>query len=55
MKAIFIADGPDIRPGTQLNSFPKVDVYDFISVLLGLRPAVNDGDLGPLREALKNP
>jgi predicted AlkP superfamily pyrophosphatase or phosphodiesterase len=54
MKAIFIANGPDIRPGTKLPSFQNVDVYDFIARLLGLQPAPNDGDLQPLRTALKS-
>ncbi|QHN05405.1 alkaline phosphatase family protein [Granulicella sp. WH15] len=53
MKALFIANGPDIRPGTQLPSFPNIDVYDFIAKLLGLKPAPNDGTLTPLRPALK--
>jgi predicted AlkP superfamily pyrophosphatase or phosphodiesterase len=53
MKAIFIANGPDIRPGTRLPSFPNVDVYDFIAKLLRLKPAPNDGELKPLRPALK--
>jgi predicted AlkP superfamily pyrophosphatase or phosphodiesterase len=53
MKAIFVANGPDIRPGTKLPSFPNVDVYDFIAQLLGLTPAPNDGELQPLQPALK--
>jgi predicted AlkP superfamily pyrophosphatase or phosphodiesterase len=54
MKALFVANGPDIRPGTKLPSFPNVDVYDFIAKLLGLKPAPNDGELKPLRPALKH-
>jgi hypothetical protein len=53
MKAIFVANGPDIRPGTRLASFQNVDVYDFIASLLQLKPAANDGELKPLRPALK--
>jgi predicted AlkP superfamily pyrophosphatase or phosphodiesterase len=53
MKAIFVANGADIRPGTKLASFQNVDVYDFIAKLLGLKPAANDGELKPLRPALK--
>jgi len=53
MKAIFVANGPDIRPGTQLPSFQNVDVYDFIAKLLQLKPAKNDGELKLLRPALK--
>ncbi|WP_353069687.1 ectonucleotide pyrophosphatase/phosphodiesterase [Tunturibacter empetritectus] len=53
MKALFVANGPDIRPGTKLPSFQNVDVYDFIAKLLRLKPAPNDGELKPLRPALK--
>ena len=53
MKALFVANGPDIQPGTKLASFPNVDVYDFIAKLLGLKPAQNDGTLAPLKTALK--
>jgi predicted AlkP superfamily pyrophosphatase or phosphodiesterase len=53
MKALFVVNGPDIRPGTKLPGFPNVDVYDFIAQLLGLTPAPNDGELKPLLPALK--
>ncbi|WP_157477250.1 alkaline phosphatase family protein [Granulicella tundricola] len=53
MKALFVANGPDIRPGTQLPTFPNVDIYDFISKLLNLKAAKNDGTLTPLKPALK--
>jgi alkaline phosphatase D len=52
MKALFVANGPDIAPGTKLKRFPNVDVYDFICALLGLTPAANDGKLAPLLPAL---
>ncbi|WP_254061701.1 ectonucleotide pyrophosphatase/phosphodiesterase [Granulicella sp. L60] len=55
MKALFVVNGPDIRPGTKLPSFPNVDVYDFIAQLLGLTPAPNDGEIKPLLPALKRP
>jgi hypothetical protein len=44
MKAIFYAEGPDVKPGVKLDSFENVDVYDFVAELLGLKPAKNDGD-----------
>jgi predicted AlkP superfamily pyrophosphatase or phosphodiesterase len=53
MRAIFIAGGPDIRPGVRLATFANVDVYDFEMKLLGLKPEANDGDLAPLKPALK--
>ena len=53
MKAFFLATGPDIRPGVKIGSFPNVDIYSFIAKLLDLKPAKNDGELGPLKGALK--
>ena len=53
MKATFIANGPDIRKGVSLPVFPNVDVYSFVTKLLDLKPAPNDGELGPLKSALK--
>ena len=44
MKAIFYAEGPDVRPGVKLDSFENVNVYAFVAELLGLKPAKNDGD-----------
>jgi predicted AlkP superfamily pyrophosphatase or phosphodiesterase len=54
MKALFVANGPDIRPGAQLSTFPNVDIYDFVAKLLSLKPAKNDGSLSPLKPALKH-
>lgn len=51
MKAIFYAEGPDIRPGVKLASFTNVNVYDFVCGILGLKPAKNDGDKKVLRAA----
>ncbi|MGI4755482.1 MAG: ectonucleotide pyrophosphatase/phosphodiesterase [Janthinobacterium lividum] len=53
MKALFVANGPDIRKGVSLPVFPNVDVYSFIARLLDLKPVANDGELGPLKQALK--
>jgi alkaline phosphatase D len=53
MKAIFIANGPDIRKGIALPVFPNVDVYSLIAKLLDLKPGKTDGDLGPLKTMLK--
>jgi alkaline phosphatase D len=36
MKAIFFADGPDIKPGWTLPPFRNVNVYPFMAQLLGL-------------------
>ncbi len=48
MKAIFYAEGPDIKPGVQLPSFDNIDVFPFIAALLGLNAPPVDGVIGPL-------
>jgi len=53
MKAIFYAEGPDVRPGMKLASFENVNVYDFVCELLGLKPAKNDGSRKVLKGALR--
>ncbi|MGI4830557.1 MAG: ectonucleotide pyrophosphatase/phosphodiesterase [Janthinobacterium lividum] len=53
MKAIFYAAGPDIRANTKLKSFDNIDVYDFVAHLLGLEVPPNDGELTPLKAAIK--
>lgn len=54
MKAIFFAAGPDIRKGVDLPSFENVNVYSFITQILGLTPAANDGKPQALAMALKH-
>jgi predicted AlkP superfamily pyrophosphatase or phosphodiesterase len=53
MKAIFYAEGPDIKPGVKLPVFDNVDIYDFVSSLLALKPAKNDGNPRTLKVARK--
>jgi predicted AlkP superfamily pyrophosphatase or phosphodiesterase len=53
MKAIFIAAGPDIRPGVTVASFENVDVHPFIAAILGLRTGPVDGTLLTLQGILK--
>jgi predicted AlkP superfamily pyrophosphatase or phosphodiesterase len=36
MKALFVAAGPDIRPGVVLEPFENVDVYPLVAKILGL-------------------
>jgi Type I phosphodiesterase / nucleotide pyrophosphatase len=55
MKAIFFAEGPDIRKGVKLPTFQNTAVYDFVAKLLTLTPPANDGSLAPLLPALKHP
>ncbi len=54
MNAIFIANGPAIKPGIQLKPFDNVDVYSLEMKLLGLKPEPNDGTLAPIKPALVN-
>ncbi len=53
MKAFFLATGPDIRKDVKLKSFDNVDIYSFIAKLLDLKTGKTDGELGPLKGALK--
>ncbi len=53
MKALFLANGPDIRAHVTLPSFANIDVYDFICALLHLKPAPNDGSPVPLTPAFR--
>jgi predicted AlkP superfamily pyrophosphatase or phosphodiesterase len=54
MRALFIARGPAFRSGTTLPPFDNVDVYPLLAKLVGIAPATNDGDLAPLRPALRD-
>ena len=45
MKAIFYAEGPDVKPGVKVGSFENVNSYDFVAGLLGLKVGKNDGDV----------
>jgi len=53
MKAIFIAAGPDIRPGVTVASFENVDVYPFIARILGLQTGPIDGKVSTLQGILE--
>lgn len=58
MKALFVAAGPDIRPGVSLEPFENVDVYPLIAKILGLditnlKTGPIDGKLGHLEGILK--
>ena len=53
MKALFIANGPDIAKGVTLPTFPNTGVYSLIAKLLDLKTPPNDGQLGPLKQVLK--
>ena len=54
MKAIFYAEGPDIKAGVALPTFENIDVFSFIARLLELKTPPVDGAIGPLESALKS-
>ena len=51
--AVFIANGPDIASGVELDLFDNVSVYSLLAELTGIEPAENDGDITQLEAALK--
>lgn len=54
MRALFVANGPAIRPLGKLASFDNVDIAPLVRDLLGLPPGVGlDGDDAPFRAALR--
>jgi predicted AlkP superfamily pyrophosphatase or phosphodiesterase len=53
MRAIFFAEGPDIRPGTKLKPFENVNVFPFIVKILGLQSPEVDGSPNVLSIALR--
>jgi predicted AlkP superfamily pyrophosphatase or phosphodiesterase len=58
MKAIFVAAGPDIRPGVTVAPFENINVYPLIARILGLRTGPIDGNIrvlqGVLEKSAKN-
>ncbi len=55
MKAVFYAEGPDIRPGIKLKPFENVNVYPLLAHILGLQFGQVDGSLSVLANALAEP
>ena len=53
MRAIFIAAGPDIRPGSTLQPFENVNVYPLVARILGLNAPKADGEVNILSKILK--
>ena len=54
MKALFVAEGPDIRAGADVQPFENVDLYPLIAQILGLPVGKIDGNAKPLEPILKN-
>jgi alkaline phosphatase D len=52
MRAIFYAEGPDIRNGAVLKPFENVSVYPFLAEILGLDAPATDGNASVLEPAL---
>jgi alkaline phosphatase D len=52
MRAIFYAEGPDIRKGATLKPFENVNVYPFLAEILGLNAPAIDGSAAVLEPAL---
>ena len=52
MKAIFYAEGPDIRAGVRLKPFENVNLYPFLAEILGLDAPATDGNASLLEPAL---
>ena len=55
MRALFLAVGPDIRPGSTLEPFENVNVYPLVARILGLNAPKVDGSLNVLSKILTNP
>jgi predicted AlkP superfamily pyrophosphatase or phosphodiesterase len=53
MAALFVARGPAFRPGVTVPDFDNVDIYFLLARLLDLTPRAGDGQLKPLRPALR--
>lgn len=52
MRAIFYAEGPDIRSGIRLKQFENVNVYPWLAEILGLDAPETDGTAAVLDPAL---
>jgi len=44
MRAIFIAHGEAFKKGKVVSPFENIQVYNIMAKILGLKPAVNDGN-----------
>ncbi len=55
MRAVFLAQGPDLAQGKTLPGFDNVDVYALMTRLRGIPAAPNDGNPATLLPALRVP
>jgi hypothetical protein len=55
MHAIFVASGPKIPAGKVIPTFENIEIYPWLTELLGLRPASGiDGRRGVLADLIRN-
>jgi predicted AlkP superfamily pyrophosphatase or phosphodiesterase len=54
MQALFVAEGPDIRPGITVAPFENVNLYPLIAKILGLQIGPIDGRLEVLQGILRD-
>jgi predicted AlkP superfamily pyrophosphatase or phosphodiesterase len=54
MRALFIAAGPDIKPGSKLEPFENVNVYPLLAKILNLDAPAVDGNLNVLSKILRS-
>jgi predicted AlkP superfamily pyrophosphatase or phosphodiesterase len=53
MRAVFVAHGPAFKSGVTLPVFDNVDVYPLLTRLIGIKGERGDGDLAPVKAALR--
>ena len=53
MHGLFVASGPRIKSGLVVKAFENIHVYEFLTALMGLTPASNDGDPAVTRDMLR--
>lgn len=53
MQAIFIGHGPAFAKGQQIPAFANIQLYNLMCAILGITPALNDGDLTWAEQILK--
>jgi len=47
MHPLFVAAGPDIRPGAVIGIIHSVDVYSLLAHEVGIQPNLSDGSIAP--------
>ena len=52
MKPFFMASGPDFKQNYSVDTFPQVDLYPLMCLLLNLIPADNNGSLDIVSDLL---